>query len=111
MKRQGAWLGLALLAVMVACAPRAPRRPAGLPAASFWVGTRHGGAFVELGAKDRDGWRVRIFDDHSGAVRSEGLFVLRGIARAELGPEDIIACDGTTLRLTDGARLVPKGTP
>ena len=108
MKRQGAGWALVLLAVMLGCAARAPRKPAGVPPESFWVGTRHSGVFVIIGAKEREAWRIRIFDDRSGAVRAEGPFILRGIARADIDAEDIASFDGTNLHLTDGALLVPK---
>ena len=111
MKRRGLLWGLALGAVMVGCAPRAPRKPAGVAPEAFWVGNRHGGVFVVIGPKDRDGWRIRIADDHTGAARADGLFNLRGIARAEIAPEDITAYDGTALHLADGATLVPKRKP
>jgi hypothetical protein len=73
------------------------------------VGNRQSGVFVVLGPQDRDGWRIRIYDDHSGATRAEGLFHLRGIARAEITPGEITAYDGTALYLADGAALLPPG--
>jgi len=111
MKRRGPLWVLALLAVMAGCAPRAPRKPAGVAPEAFWVGDRQGGVFVVIGPKDRDGWRIRISDDRTGAARAEGLFNLRGIARAEIAPEDIASYDGTALHLADGAILVPKRNP
>jgi len=111
MKQRGPWWGLALLVVMAGCAPRAPRKPAGVAPEAFWVGNRQAGVFVVIGAKDRDGWRIRIADDHSGAARADGVFTLRGIARAEITPEDITAYDGTALHLVDGATLVPRRKP
>ena len=108
MKRQGSCWGMAMLVVMLGCAARAPRKPAGLPSESFWVGDGKAGLFVVIGPKDRDGWLVKEFDDRSGALKADGLFNLRGIARAEIGPEDIDACQGTALHLRDGAWLVAK---
>lgn len=111
MKRRDLWLVVALAAELLGCAARAPQKPAGLPGEAFWVGNRKGGAFVVLGPKDREGWRVKIFDDHSGASRAEGLFTLRGLARAEISAEDVVAYDGHALHLADGALLAPKPTP
>ncbi len=111
MKRQGSWLGMALVAVMLGCAPRAPQKPAGLPEESFWVGTRQSGVFVLIGPKDREGWKVKIFNDHSGAIQAEGLFTLRGMARAEITREDLLSYDGNALHLADGALLAPKVKP
>jgi hypothetical protein len=66
---------------------------------------------VLLGPKDHEGWRVKIYDDHTGAVKADGLFTLRGIARAEITKDDLVAYDGRALRLADGATLAPKVTP
>ena len=111
MKRQGrGWIMVAAL-LMAGCAPRAPQKPAGLPGEAFWVGDRKAGVFVVLGPKDREGWRLKIYDDHSGALRAEGTYTLRGLARAELRPEELVAFDGRALHLADGALLVPKVQP
>ena len=99
---------MAILAVMVGCAPRAPQKPSGLAADACWVGTRKTGVFVLIGAKEHEGWRVKAWDDHSGAARVDGVYTLRGLARAELNTQEITAFDGTSFQLADGAWLVPK---
>jgi hypothetical protein len=97
--------------LMAGCAPRAPQKPAGVPAGSFWVGDRKAGVFVVVGPKAREGWRVQIYDDRTGAVRGEGVYTLRGLARAELTQEELVSFDGHALHLADGALLVPKVQP
>lgn len=111
MKRFGQLGLVAALMLGAACAPRAPEKPAGVPAESFWVGTRKTGVFVVIGPKERDGWRIKAFDDRQGTPKADGVFTLRGIARAELTPEELVAFDGTAFKLSDGALLVPKAKP
>ena len=111
MKTQVRWLALALMAGLLACTAKAPQKPGGLGTETFWVGDRKGGVFVLLGPKDHEGWRVKIYDDRTGAVKADGLFTLRGIARAEINKEELVAYDGRALRLADGATLAPKVTP
>ena len=101
----------ASLALAVGCAPRAPVKPAGVPGDTFWVGTRKSGVFVVIGPKDRDGWRMKAFDDRTGALKADGLYTLRGLARAELAPQELVAFDGTGFQLADGALLLPKAKP
>ena len=111
MKKRDLALALILTLEILGCAARAPQKPAGLPAEAFWVGDHKGGTFVVIGPKDREGWRVKLFDDHSGAAKAEGLFTLRGLARAEIVPEEVVSYDGFALHLSDGALLAPKPQP
>ena len=109
MKKRDLWLAVGLAVELLGCAARAPQRPVGLPAEASWVGTRKGGAFILIGDKDRDGWKVKIYDDRSGAIKAEGLFTLRGgIGRAELSNSEVVSYDGSALHLSDGAVLAPK---
>jgi hypothetical protein len=109
MKKQDLALAVILAVELLGCAARAPQKPAGLPAEASWVGTRKGGAFILIGPKDRDGWKVKVFDDHTGAIRADGLFTLRGgIGRAELSNSEVVSYDGHALHLADGALLAPK---
>jgi len=86
---------------------QAPRKPANLSAEVFWVGKRKEGVFVLIGARDGLGWRVSIFD-RQGALKREGVFVLRGMARAEIVPEEVLSFDGEALHLSDGTLLIPR---
>jgi hypothetical protein len=98
---------LALVA-LVACAPRAPRRPVGVPAEAVWAGDRSGGHFVLIGSQTARGWNLGIYDDHTGVRVAQGEFWLRGTARAELHPAELGRFDGKVLHLTDGSTLVPR---
>lgn len=102
------WTACLLAAALAGCGPRAPRKPAGVSQEAFWVGDRKAGAFVDLGPKEREGWRVRIYDDHSGALKADAVFVLRGLARSEIAREEFVGYDGHALRLSDGALMVPR---
>lgn len=99
---------LLLVAVLIAgglaCTPRPPK---GVPANAVWAGTRKAGAFVVIGDQTLDGWKIKVYD-RRGALLADGPFVLRGMARAELLPEEFAGWESGTLRLKDGALLVPK---
>lgn len=101
-------VGVALMAaiLLLGCG-RVPPRPANVPAESFFVGKRKDGVFVVIGARDGLGWRVKIFS-RDGVLRREGPFVLRGMARAKVVPEEVLSYDGEALHLADGTLLVPR---
>lgn len=101
-------LALALL-VLLACGPyRGPRRPAGVPAEAVWVGNRQSGVFVEVGPKEGIWFRLRVFDDRTGALKADGVFIIQGMARVKIHPHEIRGWDGRAVILEDGTRLVPK---
>lgn len=93
-----------LLVSSLACSPR---RPAGVPADATWVGSRKQGAFVQMGGQTLDGWRFKIYD-RQGLLVADAPFVLRGVGRSELDPQDLTGWDGRNLYLKDGAVLAPK---
>ena len=106
--RPGAgWLGAAL----AGCKPRPPKRPAQVPAEAFWAGDRKAGVFILDQGKPDEGRAMKVFDDRSGALLAEGVFVLRGTARAELPPEDFKGWNGEALVLSDGTLMTPKRRP
>lgn len=93
-----------LLVAGVACTPRPP---AGVPAEATWVGSRKQGAFVKMGAQTLDGWCFKVYD-RQGRLVADAPFVLRGMGRSELDPQDLAGWDGRNLYLKDGAVLAPK---
>ena len=99
---------LAVALGLTACGPHVPPRPASVPQEAQWLGDRKGGVFVLIGAQEMDGWRLKIYDDHTGALKADGPFVLRGMARAELSVGDLAFFDGQSIHLKDGAVLGPR---
>ena len=96
-----------VVAMLVLGCSRVPPRPANVPAESFFVGKRKDGVFVVIGARDGLGWRVKIFG-RDGALKREGAYVLRGMARAEVVPDEVLSYDGEALHLRDGTLLIPR---
>lgn len=94
-----------ILTVVVGCG--APSRPAGVPEGAFWAGKRKDGVFVFIGARDGLGWQVKIYD-RKGALKAQGPYVLRGMARAEIVPAEVLSYDGEALHLADGTLLIPR---
>lgn len=82
------------------------RRPSQVPAESVWVGDKKQGAFVLLGEREGNRWRVKVWG-RDGALLADGPFVLRGMARASIEPHEVAAWDGRQLALQDGTLLVP----
>ncbi|HLO68881.1 MAG TPA: hypothetical protein VK188_17790 [Holophaga sp.] len=99
----------AAVLALAACGPHIPPRPAGVPADTFWAGDSKGGVFVAIGVPDHEGWQVKLYDDRSGAVVGQGLYVIhRGIARPSFKQEDFAGWDGKAVLLTGGGVLEPK---
>ncbi len=101
-------LGVSLMAALlvVGCG-RVPPRPKNVPAESMFVGKRKDGVFVTVLGKEGIGWHLRIYG-RDGALRKEGVYVLRGMARADLLEEDMVSFDGEAFHLSDGGLLVPR---
>lgn len=93
------------LALLSACG--APPKPQGVPAEAFFVGKRRDGVFVTIGEPVATGWKVKIHD-RAGVLLKEGPFALKGYARGEILPKEVVAWNGTELVLADGSRLVPR---
>jgi len=96
-----------VIAILALGCGRVPPKPANVPAESFFVGKRKDGVFVLIGARDGLGWRVKIFD-RRGTLLKEGPYVLRGMARAEVVPGEVLSFDGEALHLADGTLLIPR---
>jgi len=102
-------LAITLVLGLLACGPSIPKKPAGVPQQAFWAGDAKGGVFVAVGVPDHEGWQVKLYDDHSGAVLAQGLYVIHGgAARPAFQQEDFAGWDGTAVLLKDGGVLVPK---
>ena len=102
-------IAIALVLGFVACGPHIPKKPAGVPEQAFWAGDSKGGAFVAIGVPDHEGWQVKVYDYPSGALLTQGLFVIHhGAARPSFVQEDFAGWDGRAVHLTDGGVLEPK---
>lgn len=97
--------GVLMLAFMVGCG--VPSRPSGVPEGAFWAGKRRDGVFVLIGPRDGLGWQVKLYD-RKGALKAQGAYVLRGMAKAEIVPEEVLSYDGEALHLADGTLLIPR---
>lgn len=86
------------------------RRPAGVPQEAVWVGDRTTGAWVQVGPRDGQHWRLTAWG-RDGARLADGPFVLRGMARAAIEPHELAAWDGRCIALKDGTLLVPAAVP
>ena len=96
-----------VVAILVLGCDRVPPRPANVPAESFFVGKRRDGVFVVIGPREGLGWHVKIYG-RDGNLKREGAYVLRGMARAEIVPEEVLRFDGEALYLRDGTLLIPR---
>jgi hypothetical protein len=100
------WVSLVVAMLVLGCGGPPPR-PANVPAESFFVGKRKDGVFVRIGARDGLGWQIKIYDP-KGNLKREGAYVLRGMARAEIVPDEVLSYDGEALHLRDGTLLIPR---
>ncbi len=96
-----------MVALLMGGCSRVPPRPANVPAESFFVGKRKDGVFVVIGVPEGMGWHVKIYG-RDGALRREGSYVLRGMARAQVVPKEVLSFDGEALHLSDGTLLIPR---
>ncbi len=101
-------LAMALVVAGLACTPRAPRRPGGIPAEAVWRTYGKEGSFLLVTPDDSGGWRVQAWSDHGGTSIADGLYVLKGSNRNAINADDIVGFDEGVVRLGDGGLLVPK---
>jgi hypothetical protein len=101
---------IALVLGLAACGLHIPRKPAGVPQEAFWsTDTGRGGVFIAIGVPDHEGWQVKVYDDRTGAVVGQGLYVIhQGSARPAFHQEDFAGWDGRAVRLAGGGVLEPK---
>jgi hypothetical protein len=93
-----------ILALLLACGVR---RPSQVPAEAVWVDGQDRGAFVQVGPRDGDRWRVKVWG-RDGSLRADGRFALSGMARTAIEPHEVAAWDGRQIALKDGTLLVPR---
>ncbi len=96
-----------MAAALVLGCDHVPPRPVSVPVESFYVGKGKDGVFVQIGTREGLGWHVKIFG-RDGTLKREGAYVLRGMARAEIVPEEVLSFDGEALHLRDGTLLIPR---
>lgn len=90
---------------------RTPQRPTGVPPDAVWAGGAEGGAWIRCVAEGARN-RCSVYNDFTGQLETEGLFVIRGtqagVPRNELGYNGF---DGTSIYLLNGKVLVPAEVP
>lgn len=84
-----------------------PARPAALPAEARWAGDSAHGVFLKVGSHEGTLWQLEVWD-RKGQPLAAGPFRLRGFAKAEIVPEEVLAWDRGSLQLKDGSWLVPE---
>ncbi len=95
-----------LAAVLVACGGP-PSRPAAVPPDAAWGGEGKQGVFLKVGDHQGTLWQVQVWD-RQGKVLGAGAFRLRGFAKAQIIPEEVLAWENGALHLKDGTWLVPE---
>ncbi len=94
------------VAGLVACGG-APARPASVPADAAWGGEGKKGVFLKVGEHQGTLWQLGVWD-RQGRVLGAGKFRLRGFAKAQIIPEEVLAWENGALQLKDGTWLVPE---
>lgn len=97
----------AILAGFAAGCGRAPSRPASVPPEAAWGGDARQGVFLKVGGHQGTLWQLEVWD-RQGQRLGSGAFRLRGFAKAEIIPEEVLAWEQGALHLKDGTWLVPE---
>ena len=84
-----------------------PSRPAALPAEAKWGGTAKQGVFLKVGGHQGTLWQLEVWD-RKGHPLGTGSFRLRGFAKADIYPEEVLGWNNGALQLKDGTWLVPE---
>ena len=84
-----------------------PARPASVPAEAQWGGTGSKGVFLKVGGHQGTLWQLEVWD-RQGRLLGSGAFRLRGFAKAEIVPGEVLAWENGALQLQDGTWLVPE---
>lgn len=84
-----------------------PARPASVPAEARWAGEGRRGVFLRVGTHEGTLWQLQVWD-HDGRLLGSGPFRLRGFAKAEIVPKEVLAWENGALQLKDGTWLVPE---
>ncbi|WP_306589733.1 hypothetical protein [Geothrix sp. 21YS21S-4] len=84
-----------------------PSRPAALPAEARWAGEGKDGVFFKAGSHEGTLWQLEVWDRKGNRLGS-GAFRLKGFAKAEIVPEEVLGWRNGALQLKDGTWLVPE---
>ena len=84
-----------------------PARPASVPAEARWAGEGRRGVFLKVEGHQGTLWQLQVWD-RDGRLLGSGPFRLRGFAKAEIVPEEVLAWENGALQLKDGTWLVPE---
>jgi hypothetical protein len=102
---------LVLTAVFVifltACRSVPPPKPPFLATDVLWSGQPKRGVFLRIGPRQGGTWHLDVWD-REGRPLASGAFRLRGFARADFGPEEVLGWENGALQLKDGSWLVPE---
>jgi hypothetical protein len=101
---------LALAALPLLLIPgcrRLPPRPASVPAEAQWGGAGKHGVFLKVGNHQGTLWHLEVWD-RQGQTLGSGAFRLRGFAKADILPEEVLGWENGALQLRDGTWLVPE---
>ena len=85
----------------------APSRPASVPVEAVWGGDARQGVFLKVGGHQGTLWQLEVWD-RQGQPLGSGSFRLRGFAKAQIIPEEVLAWEQGALHLKDGTWLVPE---
>lgn len=96
-----------LIAGCLASCGGVPSRPAHLPPEARWGGASGRGVFLKVGGHQGTLWQLEVWD-RDGRPLGTGPFRLRGFAKAEIVPEEVLAWENGALQLKDGTWLVPE---
>jgi hypothetical protein len=97
----------ALLAGGLLACRGVPSRPATVPPEAAWGGEGSRGVFLKVGGHQGTLWQLEVWD-RKGRLLGSGSFRLRGFAKAEIVPEEVLAWENGALQLKDGTWLVPE---
>src|SRR5664279_1923788 len=84
-----------------------PSRPASVPPEAVWGGDAKQGVFLKVGGHQGTLWQLEVWD-RKGQRLGSGSFRLRGFAKAQIIPEEVLAWEQGALHLKDGTWLVPE---
>ncbi|HJW73204.1 MAG TPA: hypothetical protein VJ486_10280 [Geothrix sp.] len=97
----------ALSVILLGACGGAPSRPRSVPAEAQWGGTGKQGVFLKVGSHQGTLWQLEIWD-RKGQLLGSGSFRLRGFAKADILPEEVVGWENGVLHLKDGTLLVPE---
>ena len=97
----------AILAGFSAGCGGVPSHPASVPAEAVWGGEGKQGVFLKVGGHQGTLWQLEVWD-RKGQRLGSGSFRLRGFAKAQIIPEEVLAWEQGALHLKDGTWLVPE---